>query len=96
MGEYDQPSVTTDTSAWSAWALSRVGNAIDAYVDRQILGPQYLVGGSQQFGMDANGNVYPLGQASGQVIGNVQRGGQAISPILLIGIIALVVIVGSK
>lgn len=96
MDEFGAPSVTNDTGQWSAWALARVGNAIDAYVDRTVLGPQYINGGSQQYGMDQYGQVYPLGQASGTVVGTVQRGGDSLSPILIIGIVLAVVMLGSK
>jgi hypothetical protein len=93
MDQYNSPSVVEDTNQWSAWALSRVGNAIDAYVDRQILGPQYLNGGYQQYGQDAYGKLYPLGQPSGQVIGQVQPNSQQISPLMLLLIVGAIFLV---
>lgn len=96
MDEFNSPSVVEDTGAWSAWAMSRFGNAIDAYVDRQILGRQYLTGGAQQYGQDQYGNLYPLGQPTGQVIGQVQPNSQQISPLMLLLIVGAVILVASK
>lgn len=93
MDEYNAPSVVEDTGAFSAWALSRFGNAIDAYVDRAILGPQYLSGGAQQYGQDQYGNLYPLGKPSGQVVGQVQPNSQQISPIMLLLIVGAIILV---
>jgi hypothetical protein len=50
---------TQDTGAW---ALSHLGYAIDAYVDRQLSNPQIIQDHSAAYGMDANGNLYKVGQ----------------------------------
>ncbi|WP_373986990.1 hypothetical protein [Duganella sp. BuS-21] len=98
MDQYDTaPSVTGDGAGFNAWVLARAGNAIDAIVDRQVRGPQYLNDSGQQFGMDGGGRLYQLGQAGGQVVAQVkQTGPAAINPIFILGLIALVVVMGSK
>jgi hypothetical protein len=45
-----------------AWALSRLGYAIDTYVDRQLSNPQIIQDHSAAYGMDSNGNLYQVGQ----------------------------------
>lgn len=50
---------------FGAWTLSRLGNAIDVYVDRTINNPQIVRDASQAYGVDANGNLYDLGQPRG-------------------------------
>lgn len=44
-----------------AWALSRLGNAIDRFVDREINSPQRM-NGQAGYGMDEYGNLYMQGQ----------------------------------
>jgi hypothetical protein len=93
----DAPSVTSDGAGYSSWFLARAGNAIDAIVDRQIRQPQYLTDTSQQYGVDDTGHIYQLGQTNGQIVAQVNnKGGQSISPLLLIGLVVLVVAMGSK
>lgn len=95
MDEYEtSPSVTSDGAGFSAWALSRVGVAIDAYVDRAIRQPQYLSTGGQQYGVDDRGNLYPLGQTNGQIVANVQTKA-TISPVMLL-LIGAVIIMAAK
>jgi hypothetical protein len=53
----DETTNSTDT-----WALSRLGYAIDALVDRQLNNPQVITDHSAAYGMDANGNLYKVGQ----------------------------------
>lgn len=53
---------TTDNTAW---ALSRLGNAIDALVDRQLGTQSQQIIGQTGYGIDSNGNLYTLGTTSG-------------------------------
>lgn len=97
MDNYDAPSATGDGAGFSSWFLARAGNAIDAIVDRQIREPQYLNDAGQQYGVDDRGNVYQLGQMNGQVVAQINKGGtQSISPVLIIGLLALVLVMGNK
>lgn len=89
------PSVTSDGAGFSSWFLARAGNAIDAIVDRQIRQPQYLNDAGQQWGVDGNGNIYQLGQTNGQIVAQVNRPAQQISPLLIIGAIVLLVVLGN-
>ncbi|MGB9107551.1 MAG: hypothetical protein WCC39_02580 [Telluria sp.] len=50
------------TNDGGTWALSRLGFAIDAYVDRQLNNPQVITDHSAAYGMDSNGNLYKVGQ----------------------------------
>lgn len=45
-----------------AWALSRVGNALDALVDREIRRPLTVSDPSQAYGIDEFGRYYQRGQ----------------------------------
>jgi len=45
----------------TAWGLSRLGNAIDRLVDREINSPQRM-NGQAGYGMDEYGNLYMQGQ----------------------------------
>jgi hypothetical protein len=45
-----------------AWALSKLGYAIDIYTDRQLNTPQVITDHSSAYGMDSNGNLYKVGQ----------------------------------
>jgi len=74
-----------------AWGLSKLGAAIDAYVDRTINSPQIVQDASKAYGVDANGNLYDLGKPRSiatQPI-NATTATQANSNMLLLG--ALVV-----
>lgn len=51
---------TTSQDA-GAWLSSRLGNAIDILVDREINRPQEIVN-SESYGIDVYGNVYRNGQ----------------------------------
>lgn len=66
-----------------SWALSRLGYAIDVFVDRRLNNPQVITDHSAAYGMDANGNLYEVGQPT-----TVQQvsplGGQGGSSLLLL------------
>lgn len=53
-----------------AWALSMLGSAIGAYVDREINKPT-AISSTTAYGVDDRGNLYTLGQPAGQVVSNV-------------------------
>lgn len=53
---------TSNSPDGGAWVLSRLGYAIDTYVDRQINGPQVIAQNSAPYGIDQNGNLYKVGQ----------------------------------
>jgi hypothetical protein len=55
----DETQSGTDAGAW---ALSRLGYAIDAYVDRQLNTPQVIYDSSAAYGIDGNGQMYKVGQ----------------------------------
>lgn len=57
----DETSNDPSQGGAGAWALSRLGFAIDTYVDRQINGPQALAN-SASYGVDQNGQLYQMGQ----------------------------------
>lgn len=96
MDDYDvAPSPTTEGASYNAWIMARIGNGIDALVDRAIIRQPIMAAGGQQYGVDENGRMYVLGQTNSQVVAQVQKS-QAISPVLLIGIVALVVVLGAK
>lgn len=86
-------TVTASTADGGAWALSRLGFAIDSYVDRQINNPQNLAG-NQQYGIDANGNVYQLGAASVYQTVAPARGAVNNNTLLLLLIVGAVVMMG--
>jgi hypothetical protein len=82
-----------------AWLSARLGNAIDVIVDRTLSRPQLGSDPSQAYGIDANGNVYQLGQMNGQVRATVtptNGGGLTISPTLILIGIAAFMLLGSK
>lgn len=53
---------TTNSPDGGAWVLSRLGFAIDTYVDRQINGPQVIAQTGAPYGIDQNGQLYKVGQ----------------------------------
>lgn len=53
---------TTNSNDGGAWVLSRLGFAIDTYVDRQLNRPQAVYDASQAYGIDPNGQMYRVGQ----------------------------------
>jgi hypothetical protein len=75
MNDQNQPA--------DAWALSVLGSAIGAYVDREINKPT-VIANSNNYGMDANGNLYTLGQPAGQVAANVSTTKAANMNVLLL------------
>ena len=72
-----------------AWALSRLGYAIDVYTDRQLNTPQVITDHSAAYGMDSNGNLYQVGQPTTvQTVKPVSAGGS--SMLLLVLVLAYV------
>jgi len=53
---------TQNSNDPGAWALSRLGFAIDTYVDRQLNTPQVIAQSGAPYGIDQNGNLYQVGQ----------------------------------
>jgi len=74
-------TLTSDNA--TAWGLSRLGYAIDVFVDRKLNNPQLITDHSAAYGMDASGNLYEVGQPT-----TVQQvsplGGQGGSSLLLL------------
>jgi hypothetical protein len=64
------------------WALSHLGYAIDAYVDRQLSNPQIVQDHSAAYGMDANGNLYKVGQPT--TVQTVAPVAGTISPMMIL------------
>jgi hypothetical protein len=58
----DETTNSQGGSDGGAWVLSRLGFAIDTYVDRQINGPQVIAQTGAPYGIDQNGNLYKVGQ----------------------------------
>jgi hypothetical protein len=75
---------TQSTSGWDAWLMARVGNAIDAKVDRVLNQPQYISDPSQAYGVDQNGRIYQLGQSNGQIAATIQTTAPAKNSMLLL------------
>lgn len=67
-----------------AWALSRLGSAIDSYVDRELNKPT-VIANSGGFGIDERGELYSLGQPAR---GAVVTAGRPINPTFLLLILA--------
>lgn len=72
----------TQSQDGGAWVLSRLGYAIDAYVDRQLNNPQIIQDHSAAYGMDQNGNLYKVGQPT--TVQTVSPVAGAINPTLLL------------
>lgn len=80
-----------------AWLSARIGNAIDVLTDRALNRPQLGSDPSQAYGVDANGNLYQLGQVNGQIKAQVATGNAVtISPTLILLAIVGFVLMGSK
>ena len=79
---------TTDNG--TAWALSRLGSAIDSFVDRSINAPQRIDNLGLQYGLDSNGNLYQLGQP-GLLGGASQKIG--VSPMLILVVLGVFLLV---
>lgn len=89
----------TNSQDTSAWFMARLGNALDAYVDRNIYGNgQFAVDAGQQYGVDANGNVYQLGKTNQQLTAVVANNAAQPSgmTLLLIGAVVLLVVMEGK
>jgi hypothetical protein len=63
----DETSGSSSSVDLGAWGLARLGHAIDVSVDRVIRDPQQIYDPSQAYGMDANGNLYTMGQNNSQM-----------------------------
>lgn len=72
-----------------AWMMSRLGFALDTYIDREINKPQLVYDQSQAYGVADDGTLYTLGRPASRV-GAV--GGGVNSTLLLVGIVLLVVL----
>ncbi|MTV36278.1 hypothetical protein [Duganella radicis] len=83
-----------DETADNAWLNARLGNAIDVWVDRTLNRPQLGYDPAQAYGMDANGNLYQLGQTNSQVVAQVNstKGGNnnLLLLVLIVGAIVMV------
>lgn len=84
MDETTQGGVQVD-----AWVASRLGFALDTYIDREINKPQLVYDQSQAYGVADDGTLYNLGRPSSRV-GAI--GGGVNSTLLLVGIVLLVVL----
>jgi hypothetical protein len=92
---------TTQAMGWDSWTQAVLGNAVGAWVDREIRAPQRMYDSAQAYGMDANGNLFTLGQTNSQITANVVPTNGAGSfgsllPWLLIGGVILFAVSGSK
>lgn len=76
------------TQPQDAWALSMLGTAIGAYVDREINKPT-VISNSNNYGMDANGQLYTLGQPAGQVVANTTTGKPVNTTFLLLIVVGI-------
>lgn len=77
----DETQSSTDAGTW---ALSRLGYAIDAYVDRQLNTPQVITDHSAAYGMDSNGNLYKVGQPTTvQTVSPLAGGGSSLLLVIL-------------
>jgi hypothetical protein len=82
----------TQTGGLDAWVMARVGNALDAGIDRVINRPQFVSDPSQAYGVDQNGNIYQLGKSNGQITASVQTntaGGVAFNPMMMLLVIGV-------
>lgn len=90
----------TQNNDAGAWFLSRLGFAIDTYVDRTLNRPQVVYDAAQAYGVDENGNLYRLGQPAGYGYtptgGTVSVGGNPLMLLLLIGGLLYMASSGSK
>ena len=84
-----------NSGGWDAWAQAITGNAINAAVDRVMHRPQYMSDPSIQYGMDANGNLYQLGQPNGQVTAQVQQTAARASGTTIFGVPTWLVLAGA-
>lgn len=91
---------TTQPMGWDSWTQAVVGNAVGAWVDREFRVPQRMYDPAQAYGVDANGNLFTLGQTNSQITANVvpTRGDAfgGLLPWLLIGGVILLATSGGK
>ena len=76
-----------------AWLSARLGNAIDAWVDRTLARPQIGSDPSQAYGIDANGNIYQLGQTNMQIAAQVNstKAANSNSMLMLVMVVGLII-----
>lgn len=88
----------TQTQA-DAWALSRIGNAVDVIVDRTLNRPQTFSDAGRSYGVDANGNLYQLGGYNQQQLPSQQvitTGGLLNNPMVIIAVLVVLFVEGRK
>ena len=74
----------TNSNDGGAWVLSRLGFAIDSYVDRQLNRPQAIYDASQAYGIDPNGQMYKVGQPTTvQTVSPISGGGSSMLLLIL-------------
>lgn len=63
-----------DTDDTTAWGLSRLGHAIDVYVDRQLGSQSQVIMGQAGYGIGADGALYQLGTtANGNTVATAAK-----------------------
>ncbi|MGZ3319676.1 MAG: hypothetical protein ACXU9C_01705 [Xanthobacteraceae bacterium] len=83
---YSDPTYSGGTDSW---ALARLGNVIDVYVDRNLNAPQ-VIQPTTGYGIGPDGQVYQVGQPTTvQTVSPVPRGGN-INILFLLGLVLLV------
>lgn len=83
-------TIDSTSNAGDAWALARLGHAVDVLVDRQINSPQ-VIQSSAAYGVDTNtGTLYKLGQPGVvQSVAPVSGGGQ-MGLLMVLGLLLVV------
>jgi hypothetical protein len=81
-----------------SWLAARLGNAIDAGIDRVTNRPQYNVDPGRSYGVDQNGNLYQLGQSNSQLTAQINTGKPAMGNgmLLILALGAVVLLLESK
>jgi hypothetical protein len=86
---------STDPQTTDQWALSRLGFAIDTLVDRTINSPQAIDNPAIAYGVDANGNMYQVGQPGTIGVNGARRTTTmpiTVPPLLILAVLAIVLI----
>ena len=78
-----------DQAPDDVWALSQIGNVINAYVDREINKPT-AISGTTGYGIDGDGRMYSLGQPTQYAAPPAAQ--QPVNGMLLLLVLAAVVI----
>lgn len=84
---------TQRNGGWDAWAQALTGQAINVAVDRVLHRPQYGSDAAVQYGMDANGRLYQLGQPNAQVTASVQT--RALGGSTILGVPTWLILAGA-